>query len=124
MRPQGVAGRISDIMMEGRMDRLGMQGAARHAPPHDAITVRAAASEGELRPSPREAMTQPHLVIKRGHLGRYRFTLLTDNGRVSGEVKVQNTGVSRAEQDAFARAEVLQLAATLVASTGAHGEYF
>ncbi|WP_158811172.1 hypothetical protein [Beijerinckia sp. L45] len=100
-----------------------MKDASRQAPQHDAIVVRSATVPGATGHAAHDPMTQPHLVIKRGHLGRYRFTLLTDNGRVSGEVKVENSGVSRAEQDALARAEVLQLAATLVTSTEGHGGY-
>ncbi len=108
--------------MDRCMDRSqGPNVTPRHAPQHDAITVRSEAHDALMPPmrSARDAMTQPHLVIKRGHLGRYRFTLLTENGRVSGEVKVDNNGISRAEQDALAREEVRQLAATLEATTEA-----
>ena len=28
-----------------------------------------------------------HFVMKRGHLGRYRFTLITDESRLTGEVQ-------------------------------------
>lgn len=56
-----------------------------------------------------------HLVIKRGHLGRYRFTLLTGSGRVTGEVRVEMDGAPRHDQDALARAEIHKLAARLLA---------
>jgi hypothetical protein len=128
-RSPDVISRIpEEIVMATSMGRLQMHDAA--SPParrlrqHDAITVRTEpddASGPALRS--KDPLTQPHLVIKRGHLGRYRFTLLTDNGRVSGEVKVETSGASRAEQDAVARAEVGQLAATLVASTGPRSRY-
>ena len=60
-------------------------------------------------------VSRPHLVVKRGHLGRYRFTLLTESGRVTGEVRVEMDGTSRAEQDALAHAEIRKLAARLLA---------
>jgi hypothetical protein len=89
-----------------------------------AITPRSAADPmSRALLSGKASLSPPHLVIKRGHLGRYRFTLLTENGRVSGEVRVENDGAPRAEQDAVARAEVRELAATLVASTGVRPDY-
>ncbi len=63
----------------------------------------------------RSEVSRPHLMVKRGHLGRYRFTLLTENGRVSGEVRIETDGAPRSEQDLLARAEILRLAARLVA---------
>jgi hypothetical protein len=111
--------RISqELMMDHHsMDRVRM---------HDAAQYEADASEAADRATAvptKTAMTPPHLVIKRGHLGRYRFTLLTEDGRLSGQVKVQQSGASRAEQDALARAEVRQLAAALVSSTTVPSEY-
>lgn len=67
------------------------------------------------RPADGEVSCQ-RLTIKRGHLGRYRFTLLTDTGRVTGEVRLEMDGAPRPEQDALARAEIRRLAARLVAA--------
>ena len=64
------------------------------------------------------AVSRPYLVVKRGHLGRYRFTLLAENGRLSGEVRIEMDGAPRAEQDAHARAEILRLAGRLVSAAG------
>ncbi len=77
-------------------------------------------SEGEARGvapgSESGAVSRPYLVVKRGHLGRYRFTLLAENGRLSGEVRIEMDGAPRAEQDAHARAEILRLAGRLVSA--------
>ncbi len=67
-------------------------------------------------------VSRPRLTVKRGHLGRYRFTLLTEGGRVTGEIRVEMDGASRTAQDAHARAAIRRLAANLVAAAEADAD--
>lgn len=62
-----------------------------------------------------EAESAPsHLVIKRGHHGRYRFSLMLGTSRLSGEVRIDTTA-ERAAQDEAARIEIKRLVAALAA---------
>ncbi len=53
------------------------------------------------------------LVLKRGHHGRFRFAMLTSEGRVSGEVRVNVAGGDRAIMQTHALDEISSLARSL-----------
>ena len=58
-----------------------------------------------------------HFVMKRGHLGRYRFTLIMDDSRLTGEVQTGSGWEDRAEQDRHAYDEISRLATILASKT-------
>lgn len=60
----------------------------------------------------------PHLVIKRGQLGRYRFSFFFDGGRLSGDIRIEDRGVDRAGRDAVAREEIRKIVTALLAALG------
>ena len=64
------------------------------------------------------AKRSPHLVVKRGHRGRFRFALITDEGRLTGEVVVE-TGDDRDTARARAIAKIVSLAHSLSAALDA-----
>ena len=61
------------------------------------------------------AQTTGHFVLKRGHYGRYRFSLRSALGGISGEVFLPTADRPRGEQEREARAQIEQLARSLLA---------
>jgi len=53
-------------------------------------------------------------VIKRGHLGRYRFSFFFEGGRLTGDVRLEDRSMDRAGQDAEARVEIRRIVAALM----------
>lgn len=77
--------------------------------PGDEMAVRPDGAAGR-------AAAIPHLVIKRGHLGRYRFAFFGQDGRLTGEVRITDRDADRAEQEVDARAEIKKIVAALMAA--------
>ena len=63
-----------------------------------------------------------HFVMKRGHLGRYRFTLMMDDARLTGEVQTGSGWEDRARQDQHAFNEIARLAKILGAKAATEVE--
>lgn len=55
-----------------------------------------------------------HFVLKRGHHGRYRFSLRNEFGGISGEVFVPPDHAPRTDQEARAHRTIAQLARSLL----------
>jgi hypothetical protein len=75
------------------------------APPRDAPV--------SLVPAPSD---HAHFVFKKGHLGRYRFNLMVDEGRVGGDVRVATAGVARIEKERAALLQMKRVAEALLGS--------
>lgn len=63
----------------------------------------------------RDAADPAHFVLKRGHHGRFRFTLRTPLGGIGGEVFVRGEDGTREEQEREALRRIGQLARDLLA---------
>lgn len=61
-----------------------------------------------------------HLVVKRGHHGRYRFVLITDGERIGGEVRVEMVDGDRDGSRSLAIARIARLAEALLVSVTSH----
>ena len=61
-----------------------------------------------------------HLVVKRGHHGRFRFVLLGDGERITGEVRVDVADSGRTGPRALALAKIAKLAEALLAGVATH----
>ena len=57
-----------------------------------------------------------HLVVKRGHRGRYRMTFIVNGVRMTGDLTVEGVEQADRTRDLDALAIFKQAAATLVAS--------
>jgi hypothetical protein len=52
----------------------------------------------------------PHFVMKRGHRGRYRFTFMSGEATLSGEVQTDPALMDRAQADLLVRRKILEIA--------------
>ncbi|MGU3541795.1 hypothetical protein [Methylobacterium sp. A52T] len=52
----------------------------------------------------------PHFVMKRGHRGRYRFTFMSGDATLSGEVQTDPALMDRAQADLLVRRKILEIA--------------
>lgn len=52
----------------------------------------------------------PHFVLKRGHRGRYRFTFMSEDATLSGEVQADPSVTNREEADLMVRRKILDIA--------------
>lgn len=50
-----------------------------------------------------------HVVLKRGHRGRYRFTVMTEDATISGHVQVDPAVTDRQQADQLVRRRILEL---------------
>lgn len=57
-----------------------------------------------------------HLVVKRGHHGRFRFAMMTDAGQLKGEVRV-DVALDREAMQARALDEIATLAEALAGAS-------
>ncbi len=55
----------------------------------------------------------PHVDLKRGDRGRYRFTVMTEDATVSGRVQVDPAVTDRRQADQLVRRRILELAGFL-----------
>lgn len=55
----------------------------------------------------------PHVVLKRGHRGRYRVTVMTEDATVSGRVQVDPAVTDRQQADQMVRRRIRELAGFL-----------
>lgn len=63
-------------------------------------------------------MGKPHYVIRRSRMGRFNFTFLADQGRVTGMVVVPIENRTKAEIEREAHAKIQALAAELLRTIG------
>lgn len=52
----------------------------------------------------------PHFVLKRGHKGRYRFTFMSGDATLSGEIQTDPAVVDREQADLLVRRKILEIA--------------
>lgn len=83
------------------------------SPPRD--TGKRPASEPAEVADRSTAQATGHFVLKRGHYGRYRFSLRSALGGISGEVFLSTADRPRAEQEQEARERIERLARSLLA---------
>ncbi|MBD8908051.1 hypothetical protein [Methylorubrum zatmanii] len=63
-------------------------------------------------------MPRPHYVVRRSRSGRFNFTLLAEQGRISGTVIVATADLPRDEIERRAHDQIRALAETLAAVVG------
>ncbi|MCJ2112833.1 hypothetical protein MKK64_16730 [Methylobacterium sp. E-025] len=80
------------------------------APEEAAAPVRGSAAGGFQGPGE----PVPHLVLKRGHRGRYRFSFRTALGGLAGEVFISPEEGARADHKSEAGRLIAQLALSLL----------
>ena len=64
--------------------------------------------------------TVPHLVVKRGHHGRFRFVMLSDGEKIAGEVRVDLADSVQNGPRSLALARIAKLAEALLAGVTTH----
>lgn len=67
-------------------------------------------------------MTKPHFLIRRSRSGRFNFTLLAPQGRITGVVTVPTAGRTKGEIEAEARDRISALAGVLADVTDPGGD--
>ena len=53
---------------------------------------------------------RPHFVLKRGYRGRYRFTFISGEATLSGDVQIDSQVGDREEADRLVRRKILEAA--------------
>lgn len=59
-------------------------------------------------------MQQPHYLVRRSRMGRFNFTLLAKNGRITGVVVVPTANLTKDEIEEAAHAKIRALAGELI----------
>ena len=71
-------------------------------------------TERSVHTAAERSAVRPHLVVKRGHHGRYRFVMLDDGERIGGEVWVDAHAEPPDVAHALALAKIARLAEALL----------
>ena len=63
-------------------------------------------------------MAKPHYVVRRSRSGRFNFTLITDDGRLTGSVSTEPSGRPGTEIEQEARDKIRAIADSFATATG------
>ena len=63
-------------------------------------------------------MANPHYVVRRSRSGRFNFTVITNDGRLTGSVSTEPNGRSGAEIEQEARDKIRAIAGSFAGAVG------
>ncbi|TXM66793.1 hypothetical protein FV226_23030 [Methylobacterium sp. WL12] len=63
-------------------------------------------------------MATPHYVVRRSRSGRFNFTVITDDGRLTGSVSTEPNGRTGTEIEQEARDKIRAIAESFATATG------